>query len=57
MKPRYDPKPCPCCGAIPEKAWYVEDDLLLQTPRSVWDMYKENGYTIVEAMREERSYE
>jgi hypothetical protein len=32
------------------------DDLVKQTPKEVWDQYLENGYTMREAIKEERSY-
>lgn len=49
---------CPTCGTeLTEKRnLYEQNDLLLQTPQSVWKMYRENGYTLAEAMREELSY-
>ena len=31
------------------------DDLFTQTPKEVWDQYLENGYTLREAIQEERS--
>lgn len=49
---------CPTCGTelSHERKPYEQNDLLLQTPQSVWKMYRENGYTLSEAMREELSY-
>ena len=47
---------CKSCGQEIKKLWYQQSDLLLQTPQSVWRLYKENGYTLVEAMKEELSY-
>jgi type II restriction/modification system DNA methylase subunit YeeA len=31
------------------------DDLFTQTPKAVWDMYIEEGYTLRDAIKEERS--
>jgi len=48
---------CKHCGSVldePRKP-YEQSDLLLQTPPSVWELYRENGYTLAQAMREELS--
>lgn len=51
---------CEFCGKEqnePKRHYTTIDlDLLRQTPRSVWDEYRENGYTIYEALRMEASY-
>lgn len=49
---------CKKCGSelSEERKPYEVDGLLLQTPKSVWEEYKANGYTIAEALSEERSY-
>jgi hypothetical protein len=47
---------CPTCGQEIKRKFYEQNDILLQTPQSVWKMYRENGYTIAEAIKEELSY-
>jgi len=51
--------PCEFCGKIPNEPrmrYYSIAEILQQTPRSVWDEYRANGYTIYEAIKEEWSY-
>lgn len=49
---------CTHCGQSLEepKKPYQQNDLLLQTPQSVWREYKANGYTLAQAIAEELSY-
>jgi hypothetical protein len=52
------PNLCPKCGCDLDtyRKHYEQSDILLQTPQSVWQMYKANGYTLEQAIREELSY-
>lgn len=51
--------PCEFCGKMPNKpnpTYFSIAEILAQTPQSVWNEYKANGYKIHEAIREELSY-
>jgi hypothetical protein len=49
--------PCWDCGRRePFDPKWLAPLLRFQTPKSVWDEYRENGYTHAEAMAEELSY-
>jgi hypothetical protein len=53
--------PCGFCGKFPNelrKKFYenIFDDLFKQTPASVWEEYKKQGYTIHQAILMEHSY-
>jgi len=57
-----DPKACPNCGYV-EPPYDLDQrlrdrgkTLLIQTPHSVWEQYRADGYTITEAIKEEWSY-
>lgn len=55
IEPKGD-KLCPECHQQIKRRYYQPNDILWQTPPSVWEEYKKNGYTIAEAIKEEWSY-
>ena len=49
----------PIAQSANEKPKYYDnlfDDLFKQTPKEVWELYLADGYTLREAIKEERSY-
>lgn len=48
-------KKCAGTGYVQTAYDILFDDLFKQTPKEVWDGYLSNGYTLHEAIKEERS--
>ena len=52
------PERCPTCVSPLVHRYNLaeREELLMQTPREVWDEYRENGYPLHEAISMEFSY-